>query len=282
MKNTREHTRLSAVSDEIVIDDLVGVALLSGDTPDAEIRWANVAFATVLGVPAEGVTGRRIADVVDAGDLGAALRGDGRERTVRLTTRAAGVVLQLSPTAVDGEVVAVARPAHATPRAAMYDAVTGLASLALLREHLQIALHRRERNGDDVAVLIVGVPEFAAAWQSEAGAASLLQTRVAERIEQVVRDADVLAARRPGSFVLLVTDAIDAVAAATLVAERMLAAFETPFALTDRLRRLALAIGIAGVAPDDDADAVIARADSALARAESAGPDVYRVLIGDG
>ncbi len=108
---------------------------------------------------------------------------------------------------------------------------------------------------------------------------SVLQARIAERIEQVVRDSDVLAARRPGSFVLLVVDPADAVAAATLVSERMLAAFETPFALTDRLQPLALNVGIGAVLPGDDVDVAIARADTALARAVSAGPATYRILL---
>ena len=279
--NTREQTRLSAVAETIVLDDLVGVAVLDGPTGDAAVRWANPAFAALLGRRSEELAGKLLDDVIDDPELDVALHsGDGRaERTVRLATAGGGIVLQLSPT--DEDVVVIASPAHATPRAAMYDAVTGLASLALFREHLQLGLHRRAREGDDLAVVTVGVPDFAATWQRQTGAASLLQTRIAERIEQVVRDADVLAARRPGSFVLLVIDPTDAVAAATLVSERMLAAFDTAFALSDRLQRLALNIGIAGVAADDDPDGVLARADAALAKAATAGTDTYRILLGD-
>lgn len=281
--NAHERTRLSAVAETIVIDDVVGLAVLDGDDGNAPLRWANPAFASLLGRPRDDVVGRRLADLVDDPDIATALDAHdrGRERTVRISTLAGGVVLQLSPTDRASELLVVASPAHATPRAAMYDAVTGLASLALFREHLQLGLHRRAREGDDLAVVTVGVPDFASSWQQHAGAASVLQTRIAERIEQVVRDSDVLAARRPGSFVLLVVDPTDAVAAATLVSERLLAAFETPFALTDRLQPLSLAIGIGAVLADDDVDQAIGRADAALAQAVTDGSGAYRILLDD-
>jgi GGDEF domain-containing protein len=280
MMNTHERTRLVAVDESIVIDDVVGLAVLSGDTDRATLRWANPAFASLLGRQPDDLPGRRLVDLVDDRDLVTALAAPdrGRERTVRIATPAGSVVLQLSPIDRD-EVLVVASPAHRSPRAAMYDAVTGLASLALFREHLQLGLHRRAREGDDLAIVTVGVPDFATSWQQHAGAASVLQARIAERIEQVVRDSDVLAARRPGSFVLLVVDPSDAVAAATLVSERMLAAFETPFALADHLQPLALNVGIGAVLPGDDVDVAIARADTALARAVSAGPATYRILL---
>lgn len=278
--NTHERTRLAAVDETIVIDDVVGLAVLAGATGGAPLRWANPAFASLLGRQPDDLPGRRLVELVDDRGLATALGAPDlrHERTVRIATPAGSVVLQLSPTDRD-EVLVVASPAHGSPRAAMYDAVTGLASLALFREHLQLGLHRRARDGDDLAVVTVGVPDFATSWQDHAGAASVLQTRIAERIEQVVRDSDVLAARRPGSFVLLVVDPADAVAAATLVSERMLAAFEAPFALTDRLQPLVLNVGIGAVLPGDDVDVAIARADTALARAVSAGPATYRILL---
>lgn len=280
--NTHERTRLAAVHDTIVIDDVVGLARLAGDSDDAPVQWANPAFASLLGRPADDVVGHRLTELVDDPDVASALAAPahGRERTVRVTTPAGNVVLQLSPTD-DDRVLVVASPSHGSPHAAMYDAVTGLASLALFREHLQLGLHRRARDGDDLAVVTVGVPDFATSWQQQAGSASVLQTRIAERIEQVVRDSDVLAARRPGSFVLLVVDPSDAVAAATLVSERMLAAFQTPFALTDRLQPLALNVGVGAVRSDDEVDGAIARADAALGLAVSAGPATYRVLLED-
>ena len=279
---SREHTRISAVPDEIVIDDLVGVALLDTSASPARIAWANPAFSSVLGRGATDVSGTALQSLVDGSELDDALAAaaGGVERTVRLAGGGdAALVLQLSPLGERGRVLVVARPAHSTPRAAMYDAVTGLASLELFREHLQLALNRRSREHDDVAVAAVGAAGFGAAWQGNPEAVSLLQTRMAERIEQIVRDADVLAARRPGGFLLLVIDPTDAVAAATLASERMLAAFETPLVLSERLQPLDIHIGIGGAHADDDADQVIARADAALARAVQAGTNRYRVEL---
>lgn len=279
---SREHTHISAVPGEIVIDDLAGLALLDTTVDPARIVWANPAFSSVLSRGAGDIAGSDLEDVVDDPDLADALAAasEGDERTVRLAGAGnAAIVLQLSPTGERGRVLLVARPAHSTPRAAMYDAVTGLASLALFREHLQLALNRRSRDGDDLAVVAISASSFGAAWQRNAESASLLQTRMAERLEQIVRDADVLAARRPGGFLLLVIDPIDAVAAATLASERMLAAFQTPLVLSERLQPLDIHIGIGGATPDEDPDQAIVRADSALARAVQEGHNIYRVEL---
>lgn len=279
--NSRDHTRLSAVApDTIVIDDLVGVAMLSGGDAPSAVRWANPAFGALLGRASDSVEGLRLDHLLVDADTDVPptdLRADA-ERTIRLAAGGGSVVLQLSPTDRADEVVAVVTPAHATPRAAMYDAVTGLASLALFREHLQLGLNRRARDGDDLAVVSVGAPDFAAAWQQRTGAVSVLQSRMGERLEQVVRDADVLAARRPGGFLLLVNDPSDAVAAATLVSERLIAAFGTPLVLEDRLQPLTLAIGIGPSEVGDTPDEVVARADHGYARAVAdPQPNVYRV-----
>lgn len=281
MMKSRDHTHLSAVEPEtIVIDDLVGVALVESGGLAGTVGWANPAFTTLLGRAPGSVEGLPLQELLADADAGTA-DDDLRpldERTVRLATEGGSVVVQVSPIDRDGRVVVVVSPARGTARAAMFDAVTGLASLALFREHLQLGLNRRSRDGDDIAVVTVGAPDFATAWQERTGAASVLQSRMGERIEQVVRDADVLAARRPGSFLLLVNDPSDAAAAATLVSERMIDAFATPLVLTDGLQPLTLAIGIGPAADGDEPDHVIKRADRAYAAAAAAAePNVYRV-----
>lgn len=280
---SRDHTRISAVSDEtIVIDDLVGLAVLDTDAPPPRIAWANHAFSSLVAHSVGDLTGSRLDEIIDDPEMATALAGiaDGGEHTMRVAaTGGAAVVVQLSSTGLDGRVLVVVRPVHTTARSALYDAVTGLASLALFREHLQLALNRRAREGDDLAVVAVSATNFGAAWQEQAEPASLLQTRMAERIEQIVRDADVLAARRPGGFLLLVIDPTDAVAAATLASERLLAAFETPLVLSERLQRLDIHIGIGAALPPDDPDHVVARADVALVRAVGDGANVYRVAL---
>jgi len=279
----REHPHLSAVGDDtIVIDDLAGLAMLD-PAPERRVAWANRAFSSLLADSVDDPTGRPLDEVIDSPDIAMALAdiSSGGEQSVRVTTAGhATVVVQLSHTGRDDRVLVAVRPVHTTARAALYDAVTGLASLALLREHLQLALHRRAREGDPLAVVAISAAGFGAAWQEQAESASLLQTRMAERIEQVVRDADVLATRRPGGFLLLVIDTTDAVAAATLVSERMLAAFDTPLVLSDRLQGLDLHIGIGAALPTDEPDDVIARADAALARASRDGTNVYRIALG--
>jgi diguanylate cyclase (GGDEF)-like protein len=280
---SRDHPYISAVDDDaIVIDDLVGLAVVESNAPTPRITWANRAFSSLLRHSVGDLTGRRLDEVIDDPELAIALADatGGGERTARVaTTGGAAVVVQLSPTGQGDRSLVAVRPVHTTARAALYDAVTGLASLALFREHLQLALNRRAREGDQLAVVAINATNFGAAWQQQADAASLLQTRMAERVEQTVRDADVLAARRPGAVLLLVIDPTDAVAAATLASERLLSAFETPLVVTERLQRLDLHIGIGAALPGDDPDDVIARADAALSRAVRDGTNVYRVAL---
>jgi hypothetical protein len=144
---SRDHPRMSAVGDEtIVIDDLVGLAILDTDTQPPRITWANPAFSSLLARGDDDLAGTRLDDVIDDAGLERALAGISNERTVRLATSGGmAVVVQLSPTGRGGQVLTVARAVHSTPRAAMYDAVTGLASLELFREHLQLGLNRRAR-----------------------------------------------------------------------------------------------------------------------------------------
>jgi diguanylate cyclase (GGDEF)-like protein len=276
---SRDHPYLSAVDDAIVIDDLVGLALLEPNAPTPHIAWANSAFSSLLGHSLGDLTGRRLEEIIDDPEIATAAAGRG-ERTARVaTTGGAAVVVQLSPTGPGDRTLIAVRPVHTTARAALYDAVTGLASPALFREHLQLALNRRAREGDHLAVVAISAANFGTAWQEQADAASLLQTRMAEAIEQTVRDSDVLAARRPGALLLLVIDPTDAVAAATLASERLLSAFETPLVVTERLQRLNLHIGIGAALPDDDPEDVIARADTALAQAVREGTNIYRVTL---
>ena len=79
MMNTHERTRLAAVDDTIVIDD-VGLAVLAGDTAGASLRWANPAFASLLGRQTDDLPGRWLGDLVDDRHLATALAEPDRGR----------------------------------------------------------------------------------------------------------------------------------------------------------------------------------------------------------
>lgn len=282
-----ERTHLAAVADEtIVVDDLVGVAVLDRTVTTTPIMWANPAFATTLGrrgrIAPGTVLGALAADDGVGDALQAVVGGTASEQTVRVAVPGGATALLQLSSGGDDHIVVVARAVHGTARAALFDPVTGLASLALFREHLHLGLRRRSRDGDDLAIAAVAVKGFATAWQDLEPSASMLQNRVAERLERVCRDSDVLAARQPGSFLLLVVDPGDAVAAATVVSERMLDEFRAPLVLEGGLRPLDLCIGIGATSPDDNDDRAVARADSALASAMAETGSHYRVRLDPG
>ena len=155
---------------------------------------------------------------------------------------------------------------------AYHDALTGLANRVRLQEHLALALARARRTGASVALLHVDVDSFKLVNDSlgHAGGDELLH-RVAARLQEESRAADLLA--RPGGdeFLLLLADIDgDPVRAAERAAERIVAALQDPFEVSGAQFQVGCSIGIS-VYPRDarEPDDLLAHADSAMYRAKS-------------
>ncbi|MDQ1305082.1 MAG: hypothetical protein QG671_911 [Actinomycetota bacterium] len=197
-------------------------------------------------------------------------------------------------------------------RSPFVDQVTGLSSAAMFRELLGHSLLRSRRSPMDLAVLrlhLDGIPELAgdpdvagdpelAGTPDVAGDPSrqLLQLAAA-RIVSCLRAGDV-AARLAGPEFAVLLENTWSPSDASVVAQRILAAFRSPLVVGDAELALTASVGVAvGTAPDrardpaggataepglaadpaTSADAFIRRAELAMEAARSAGGDGFRL-----
>jgi len=147
-------------------------------------------------------------------------------------------------------------------------------------------------SGDPAAaVVLIGVGRFAAinAAHGQPAADALLQA-VAERVGRVVADGaggGRLAARMAGAEFAVVLPSPVTLGEATSFAQRIVAAFETPFASNARIVHLGVRVGVAVAEAepgDDAAERLFRQAGAALAAARTGalgGIEVFRAEAGD-
>ena len=161
---------------------------------------------------------------------------------------------------------------------AHHDPLTDLPNRWLFNDRLDQALRRGRREGEMVALHYFDLDEFKAVND---GFGHLTGDRVlvavAQRLNACVRHSDTLA-RLGGDEFAVVQSSVSGRAGAMLLAERMLAALETPLAIDGHKLPVSASIGI-GLFPDHGASpaALHQAADQALYQAKAAGPANFRV-----
>ena len=198
----------------------------------------------------------------------------------------------------EGEIIAVLRSGEdVTERRraeaqvaylAYHDALTGLPNRTQLEEQLRLDLVRARRSGEAVALLYFDLDNFKLVNDSlghAAGDEVLRET--ARRVSDLVRGGDVLARQGGDEFLLLMhCGGADAAAgAAQQAAERIAAALERPFEISDAEFHIGASIGVA-LFPEhaQDAEALLKRADAAMYQAKRTGSGsvaVYEQQEGD-
>src|SRR5438067_1178305 len=163
---------------------------------------------------------------------------------------------------------------------ALHDALTGLPNRTFLRERLEEAIRAGEREMKPCAVLLLDLDGFKAVNDSlghEAGDRLLQQ--IGQRVRSVLRKADTVARYGGDEFAVVPWGATD-VPRAVVIAEKILQAVDTPFAIDDQPVNVNVNIGIA-VFPQhaEDADALMRRADVAMYAAKRArsGFSIYSI-----
>ncbi|MGH6901191.1 MAG: diguanylate cyclase domain-containing protein [Geminicoccaceae bacterium] len=161
---------------------------------------------------------------------------------------------------------------------AHHDPLTDLPNRWLFTDRLDQALRRGQREGEIVALHYFDLDDFKAVNDSFGHlTGDRVLVAVAQRLNACVRDSDTLA--RIGGDELAIVQAVSSGrAGATLLAERMLAALETPLVIDGQKLRVNASIGI-GLYPDHGAtpEALHQAADQALYQAKAAGPPSFRV-----
>ena len=165
---------------------------------------------------------------------------------------------------------------------AHHDPLTGLPHRALFHDRLDVALSNAQRSGTCVGLMFLDLDRFKTINDSLGHTiGNQLLQRVGERLRSCVRDADTVGRAGGDEFTILLPD-VSGAAECVDVAETILRAFDTPFAVGTRQLVTSTSIGIA-VYPDDgtDADSLIKNADIAMYRAKANGRNLYQVYRSD-
>jgi diguanylate cyclase (GGDEF)-like protein/PAS domain S-box-containing protein len=159
---------------------------------------------------------------------------------------------------------------------ALYDPLTQLPNRMLLRDRLDRAEARAQRSPHtSVALLFLDLDHFKTIndnYGHVTGDAILVEA--ARRMETCVRPGDTVARLGGDEFVVLLEDMED-MSAATVVAERLIAAFDAAIAVDHHQIHLGVSIGIAGANQDINPSTLLHQGDAAMYAAKKAGRDRY-------
>ena len=238
-------------------------ARLAGRSLDAlDGELVDVAYPTTAG-------GRALGELV--GEAVTGTEPVGRELTVLATSGQLHLVQWTAAPTAGGAVVAgvdvtsahevTAELAHQ----ALHDPLTGLPNRVLLREHLDHALRRLDRQGGELVVLFLDLDRFKDVNDTLGHAAGdRLLVALAERLRRALRPADTVARLAGDEFVVVCEDVDDGPAVAE-IADRLLAAVERPFRLDGVDARVSASIGVSSVREAGaDADQLLREADAAM------------------
>ncbi len=171
------------------------------------------------------------------------------------------------------------REEESNRHAALHDPLTGLPNRVLALDRLNYGLHRRRRDGTDLAVLVVDLDRFKLINDSlghDAGDDLLLE--LAPRLCDAVRAEDTVA-RLGGDEFAVICPGLSGVRDVITIAEKLAAAAARPFVLTSGERFVTASIGIAvAMRASETPESLLRDADVAMYRAKSLGPGRYELF----
>ncbi|MBK4734152.1 bifunctional diguanylate cyclase/phosphodiesterase [Noviherbaspirillum pedocola] len=165
-------------------------------------------------------------------------------------------------------------------RLARFDALTGLPNRSLLQDRLAEAILRARRGNTRLALLFLDVDRFKTINDSlghHGGDEVLVQ--FAQRLKASVRISDTVARLAGDEFVILL-EGLPSADEATLVADKILGAMQSPFSIAGALRAVSTSIGIAVSGPGEPGtpESLLKTADEALYAAKRAGRNAWEML----
>ena len=266
--------------------------------PNGLIRHASPAAGTMLGRPAEWLTGHRFASLAHPDDrvrLPDPEVGSGMATAscaeVRLShLQGHWVITEVSTSdlrddpAVNGLVLNIRdvseRKAQEQDllRRALYDPLTGLANRALFREHVEKALARLRRTpARPHAVLFVDLDGFKTVNDSLGHAAGdQVLVEVGQRLSRWMRPGDTAGRLGGDEFAVLLENTSELEAG--MLAGRILKVLLSPVVVQGKEVVLTGSIGIALSESGADADELLRNADVAMYTAKAAGKSQFRVF----
>jgi diguanylate cyclase (GGDEF)-like protein len=164
-------------------------------------------------------------------------------------------------------------------RQAVHDRLTGLPNRVLLRDRLEHALARAERQGSSLAVLFLDLDRFKLVNDSlgHDGGDQLL-VEVAGRLSAAIRQGDTLARMGGDEYAILCED-IETADDAVGVAQAVVRALEAPFVVRGTDIPVSMSVGVAVAAGGEhDADLLLRDADVAMYGAKQRGRGHYQLF----
>ncbi|WP_220732306.1 EAL domain-containing protein [Shewanella morhuae] len=160
---------------------------------------------------------------------------------------------------------------------ASFDTLTGLPNRTLFQDRLSHAISHAHRTQNIVALLFLDLDRFKHINDSMGHpVGDMLLKAVARRLQNAVRDGDTVA-RLGGDEFTIILEGVATIKAATVIAEKVLKAFQAPFLLDDKSLTISTSIGISLYPSDaEDADSLIKFADTAMYHAKSSGRNNFQ------
>lgn len=173
---------------------------------------------------------------------------------------------------VSEDITALKEDQERMARLAFYDSLTGLANRRLFKDRLDVTLKQAQRQRQSLALLYLDLDRFKAVnddYGHEVG--DELLKEVALRLQNTLRESDVIARIGGDEFNIILPDIADG-AAAEQVADKVLKAVVQPFATGGTELEVSASIGLT-LYPDDGLDAkqLIKNADVAMYRSKAQG-----------
>jgi diguanylate cyclase (GGDEF)-like protein/PAS domain S-box-containing protein len=292
--------RLRTITDNLPV-------LISYLDSDLRYRFANAMYKQWLGVGAEDMVGRGIAEVFGddyykdrAASLKLALAG--HMSNIELTATRKGHDRVLNTTyiphfrhGVVAGIYVLATDATASREyerqlllLANADPLTGLPNRRMYEEHLEAALARGRRQRTPLALMYLDLDNFKQINDSLGHAAGdQVLVEFGKRIRPVLRETDMLA-RLAGDEFTIVLEAVNSLAACERIAGKILEALQTPFDIDGKPLAVSASIGVAFSGAESSAESLANHADASLYSAKRAGRNRFHsgveagVILQDG
>ncbi|WP_442800718.1 EAL domain-containing protein [Shewanella sp. AS16] len=160
---------------------------------------------------------------------------------------------------------------------ASFDTLTGLPNRTLFQDRLNHAITQAHRAGTIVALFFLDLDRFKHVNDSMGHhVGDMLLKSVALRLQNAIREGDTVA-RLGGDEFTIILEGINQAKAATVVAEKVLRAFQAPFLLDDNTVTISPSIGISLYPNDaDNSAALIKYADTAMYHAKASGRNNFQ------
>ncbi len=267
---------------------------------DGRLLFVNASFERIFGYAPHEVLGRPIFELVHPDDRTATMQQADRVtagalqhhfRNRYIHKMGHSVDIQWSARwlpehgvrlGVGREVTELRRAERELEHHASHDSLTGLPNRRRLQLELQHAIEHATRTGDGMALLYLDLDGFKGVNDRAGHAAGdQLLRDVALRLQEGVRDGDIVARVGGDEFVALLLGCRDT-SAARVVADGLRARLSQPYMLPDGLFRLDASVGIACFPSDgSDPDTLLAHADRAMYVAKQLRPAASGIGLND-